>query len=197
MPYKKCIQKEEFNKRTVALHNLGKRSIEERPKEILKREGFGNWEMDTVVGGRGKGKATLLVLTERKFREEIVKKIPDKKACSVVRVLDKLQRSMGKKKFSETFKTITVDNGVEFMDNIGMEKNNRTKIYYCHPFCSSERGSNENHNRMIRRWIPKGASIEDVTPEQIKMINEWMNNYPRKMFGGLSSSEYKKYKMRN
>ena len=103
-----------------------------------------------------------------------------------------LERKYGKK-FYTKFKTITFDNGIEFMDYEGMEKSclrkgTRTKIYYAHPYCSGERGSNENNNRMIRRWIPKGTLIDDIPNKFIKQIEDWLNNYPRAMFDYKSSN---------
>ena len=64
----------------------------------------------------------------------------------------------------------------------------RTKIYYCHPYSSWERGSNENANRLIRRFIPKGADIGRFTHEMIKFIEDWINNYPRRIFDYKSSN---------
>lgn len=64
----------------------------------------------------------------------------------------------------------------------------RTKIYYCHPYSSWERGSNENANRLIRRFIPKGADIGRFTHKMIKFIENWINNYPRRIFDYKSSS---------
>ena len=194
---KKKAKKESKNERTVALHNLDARSIEERPKDVNKRESYGHWEMDTVVSGR-KGKACLLVLTERCLREEIIIKINDKKANSVVKALDRLEKKYGAKGFRNKFKSITMDNGVEFMDNTGIEKScinkkkPRTTTFYCHPFASSERGSNENANRLIRKWIPKGSIIDNITDEDIKKIESWMNNLPRKIFDGKSVNMMKK-----
>ena len=105
---------------------------------------------------------------------------------------NKKERKYGKR-FYIKFKTITFDNGAEFMDYEGMEKSclkkgNRTKIYYAHPYCSGERGTNENNNRMIRRWIPKGTLIDDISKEFIKQIENWINNYPRAMFDYKSSN---------
>ena len=79
------------------------------------------------------------------------------------------------------------------MDYEGMEqscirKGKRTQIYYAHPYCSGERGTNENNNRMIRRWIPKGIAIDNISKEFIKKIEEWLNNYPRAMFDYKSSN---------
>ena len=135
-------------------------SIENRPAEVDDRNTFGHWEMDTVVSA-GHAKETLLVLTERLTRHEFMILMPDRTAASVVKALNRIEWKFGKH-FPEIFKTITCDNGVEFSDCYGLEKKRRgkgkrTKIYYCHPYSSYERGSNEKQNRMIRRWLPKGA----------------------------------------
>ena len=68
-------------------------------------------------------------------------------------------------------------------------KKTRTKVYYAHPYRSCERGTNENNNRMIRRWIPKGTLIDNISKEFIEKIEEWINNYPRAMFDYKSSNE--------
>lgn len=194
----KTKKKKTGEKRTVALKNIKGTSIEDRPKEILKRQEPGHWEMDTVVGGQGKGKSCLLVLSERMTRNEIIRKIKDKKCSSVVKELDKLEKELGSKAFQEKFKTITCDNGVEFLKQEELEKGKRnknkrrTKIYYCHPFSSWERGTNENINKMIRRFIPKGANIDQYSTEDIAQIEKWINNYPRKILNGLTATEYKK-----
>lgn len=187
--------KQAYHKSRVAKKNLKGRSIEERAENILERNEFGHWEMDTVYAGKGKGKACLLVLSERMLRLERVIKIPDRTQQSVVSALNRLEKTLGYKNFIGTFKTITCDNGVEFLDFSGIEnsvcrkKKKRTTVYYCHPFCSGERGTNENINRMIRRKIPKGESIEPYTKEEIQKIEDWINNYPRKILNGKSASE--------
>lgn len=179
----------------VSLKNISARSIEERPQEVKKRNCFGHWELDTIIGtSLSTSKSCLLVLSERYTRREIIRKIPDKKASSVVAALNEIEKQYGKK-FRKTFKTITCDNGVEFSDTYGMEKSivghtPRTTIYYCHPYCSSERGTNENINKMIRRWFPKGTSFENITNEEIQACENWVNNYPRSIFNGLSSNEF-------
>ena len=87
-------------------------SIEKRPKVINQRITFGHWEMDTVKGKQGVTKSCMLVLTERKTRDEIIFKLKDQKAESVVDALDRLERKWGDM-FSKVFRSITVDNGVE------------------------------------------------------------------------------------
>ncbi len=193
LPCKRQTKKQEY-KRTVSLNNLKGTSIEQRPKEIKNRNNYGHWEMDTVVGAQGKGKQCLLVLSERASREEKIIRIPDKKAESVVSALNRIERAIGTNCFRDTFKTITMDNGVEFLDFNGIEKGcrnkekKRTTVYYCHPYSSWERGTNENTNKLIRRFIPKGALIENYTDEDLIYIEKWINNYPRKILDGLSAN---------
>lgn len=161
-------------------------SIEKRPSHINTREEFGHWEMDTVVGKRGESKHSLLVLTERKTREELIFLLTEHTAAQVVSCIDRLELAWGDK-FSKVFKTITVDNGKEFSDCVGIQRSaikecERTKVYYCHAYSSYERGSNENQNKLIRRKIPKGSNFDDKTEEDIKSIEVWINNYPRSLF---------------
>lgn len=179
--------------------------ITERPKEIDERNTFGHWEMDTVKGKRGT-KSSLLVLTERLTREEIIVKLKDQTAASVVRALDQIERRWGKR-FPEVFRTITVDNGVEFsffeqMQKSFLNKGSRTSIFYCHPYSSYERGSNENQNKLIRRHIPKGTNFDKKTEGFISSVQKWINTYPRKLFDykcseELFASELKKIGIKN
>lgn len=196
LPVKKEKRKKKNESSTVALNNKKGRSIEERDPAILERKQYGHWEMDTVVGAQGKGKSCLLVLSERMTREEIIIKIKDKKSSSVIRALNALEKKYGSKNFREKFRTITCDNGCEFLDSKGIEKSrytkgSRTTLYYCHPYSSWERGTNENINRMIRRFFPKGTIFDDVSKKQVEMVEAWINNYPRKIFGGISSKAYR------
>lgn len=135
--------------------------------------------------GKQVNKKRLLVLTERKTRHEIIVLLENGKTETVVAAVNALERKFGKLRFRRIFRTITVDNGVEFSDCEGIqtscvEDGERTHLYYCHPYNASERGSNENANKLIRRWLPKGTDFADLTDKQIRRIEEWMNNYPRK-----------------
>ena len=193
LPVKKEGKKRNYNKIRPAVNNSRGTSITERDKSIDKRTEYGHWEMDTVVGKKGTS-TVLLVLSERKTRQEIIAKLPSKSQSCVVNALDKLERKVGSKSFRETFKTITCDKGCENLDFEGIErsvltKHNRTKVYYAHPYSAWERGTNENSNKLIRRFIPKSADIGKYTSKEIKLIEHWINNYPRRIFNGLSSNE--------
>lgn len=183
--------KSKNKERRIAKHTPPDKSIENRPKEANDRSEYGHWEGDLVIGKRKKG-YVLLAFTERMTREEIIIKIKGKNNEYVVKAINGLERKFGQR-FYTKFKTITFDNGIEFMDYAKIEKScirkgKRTNVYYAHPYCSGERGSNENNNRMIRRWIPKGTTIDTVSNEFIKQIEDWINNYPRAMFGYKSSN---------
>ena len=168
-------------------------SIEQRPPEVDTRNEVGHWEMDCVVGKK-KSKEVLLVLSERKSRKEIIIKMKNKTTESVVAALDRLERRYGSM-FSKVFQSITVDNGSEFADCEGMERScrrpgkKRTKIYYCRPYSSYERGTNENINGMIRRWFPKGTDFGKVRVSDVQAVENWLNAYPREILGYISADE--------
>lgn len=193
LPVKKEGKKREYKKVKIPHKNLKGTSIEERPPEVEKRNEYGHWEMDCVVGKReGKG-AVLLVLSERSRREEIIIKMPSKTQESVVASLDRLEKKYGRE-FKIKFKTITVDNGSEFLDYKGIErsikgKDKRVKLYYAHPYSSWERGTNENTNKLIRRFIPKGTDISKISNVRIKYIESWINSYPRRILGYKSAND--------
>lgn len=183
--------KRKHHKRKVVAKRAPKgTSIEKRPVEITKRNSFGHWEMDCVCGST---KATLLVLTERVTRKEIIFPMKNQKSDSVVSCLNKLERRYGKL-FSQVFKTITVDNGSEFADFVGMQKSTygkrqRVSIYYCHPYSSYERGSNERINREIRRKLPKGTDLSKISAKEVQAVEDWLNTYPRKILNYATAQE--------
>lgn len=183
--------KRKNKKRSVSIKRAPKgTSIEKRPYEIKQRKTFGHWEMDCVCGSSN---ATLLVLTERLTRKEIIMPMINQKSESVIHCLNIIEHQYGKN-FKKTFKSITVDNGSEFSDFEKLEKSRygkgkRTAVYYCHPYCSSERGSNERLNREIRRLIPKGTDLSKFTREDIQHIEDWVNDYPRQVLDFATSRE--------
>lgn len=155
-------------------------SITERPMEINDRTEPGHWEMDLVVG-KSKSRPALLTLTERRSRREIIIKIPNKKASSVASALAKLDVS---------FKSVTTDNGSEFLQYEKLRQAlHGADVYYCHSYAAWEKGTNENHNRMIRRWFPKGTDFTKITQRELNELAQWLNQYPRRKLGGRSPAE--------
>lgn len=182
-------KKRKYRRTRIAYNNRNGTSITERPLKVENRQEAGHWEMDTVESCKGV-RAALLVLTERASRTEEIYKIKSKTQKEVKKALDKIEKKLGAKAFRKRYKTITCDNGIEFlaMDELEKSINNktikRTKIYYCHPYSAFERGSNENANKMIRRFIPKGANIGNYSEEEIQNIQDYINNCPRRILGG-------------
>lgn len=193
LPVKRNKTKKKYKRVKKAARPPKGNSIETRPPEIDTRESFGNWEMDCVEGKKGT-KKTLLVFTERKTRSEIAILMKDKTMLSVVKSLNSIERKLGSVQFKKMFKTITIDNGSEFQDFKGIETSIngscRTTVYYCHPYSAYERGSNENANKLIRRYFPKGYDFTHTTKAEVKRVERWINNYPREMFGWHTSKEY-------
>jgi IS30 family transposase len=166
--------------RTVALNNRRGKSIEERPKEANEREESGHWEIDLVVGRQGT-RSAILTLVERKTRRSVYVLVKNKTQKEVLAAIRRVRRRVCGD-FSEVFRSITADNGSEFLDSEGIKAASRCgEVYYAHPYSSWERGSNENGNKILRRFIPKGMDIGKLTARELQRIEDWVNNYPRKI----------------
>ena len=160
-------------------------SISKRPENVNNRSEFGHWEIDSVIGKKTKGEAVLLTLTERKTRKEIIRKLPDMSSEAVMKALHRLAEDAGEL-FPQVFKSITADNGSEFSE---LSTFPYSDIYFAHPYTSSERGTNENHNGLIRRFIPKSTSMNGYSNRAIESIQNWCNTLPRKILGYLTPDE--------
>ncbi|CNZ73356.1 IS1239 transposase [Streptococcus pneumoniae] len=159
-------------------------SIAQRPEAINLRLENGHYEIDTVLLTRAKNYCLLvltdrlLVLTNRKSRHQIIRLIPNKSAEVVNQALKLILKQ-------HKILSITADNGTEF--NRLFDIFSEEHIYYAHPYASWERGTNENHNRLIRRWLPKGT--KKMTPKEVAFIEKWINNYPKKCLDYKSPRE--------
>ena len=179
--------------RRISLTNRKGKSIEQRPKKVNDRLEYGHWEGDCVKSSKG-NTTCLLTLTERKSLEEIIIKIDRATQEEIKKAIDALEKKYGAK-FKLKFKSITFDNGVEFLNWKSLElsvlhpKKKRTIIYFAHAYSAWERGSNEVQNKMIRRFIPKGTNIHDVDDKEVVQIQDWMNNYPRKRLGYKTANQ--------
>lgn len=165
-------------------------SISERSERADRRDQLGHWEMDLIVSAK-KGRSVLLTLTERVTRQELIFLLPNRKAATVRGVFDKLEKR--DPTFRKKFKSITTDNGSEFLQYDKLTESihggKRFDIFYCHSYAAWEKGTNENHNRMIRRFFPKGTDFSKVSSDRVKKVEEWMNNYPRAKLGWKTPNE--------
>lgn len=162
-------------------------SIERRPEAINERKEFGHWEIDSVIGKKSAEDNVLLTLTERKSRKEIIRKIKGKTVKAVHRCLKRLKKEIPY--FDQVFRSITADNGSEFAQLYELGAELGVDVYYAHPYSSWERGQNENTNRLIRRWIPKGSMIKRYTKSKIEKVEDLINNMHRKSLKWKSAND--------
>ena len=151
-------------------------SIEERPPIVEQRSRIGDWEGDTVIGKHHKG--GLVTLAERKSRYTLAGRIRSKHAKGVRTVITRLL-----KPHKDNCHTLTLDNGKEFAEHERMAAALETKIFFAHPYCSWERGLNENDNGLLRQYFPKEMELLEITDAQVQQAVERLNHRPRKVLG--------------
>lgn len=151
----------------------GKRPITERPASVERRRQKGHWEIDTVLGGRGKD--CILTMVERKTGYLLIGKLKARTSEEAAKAtLELINAHQGK------VKTITADNGTEFHSYAQIEEKSAVKFYFATPHHSWERGSNENTNGLIRQYLPKRQSMAKLTQFQCDQIALKINLRPRK-----------------
>ncbi len=155
---------------------VGRVCITERPEIIETRSRIGDWEADTVIGRQGG--AVLVTLAERKSRFSIIVKAENKTATAVSAAITK---SMAP--HASNVHTLTYDNGKEFAYHQQVSDGLDAKGFFAHPYHSWERGLNENTNGLIRQYLPKGTSFDDLTERDVQDIMDKLNNRPRKCLG--------------
>lgn len=175
------IKKTRENKRELGT------SIEKRPDSVDTREEFGHWEIDSVIGRKAEGESQVMTIVERKQRKSIWLKVRDHSAEAIDEALAGLIEQFGDK-YNEVFKSITGDNGSEFA-NLAKVEAKGIAVYFTHPYSSYEKGTNECHNKMLRRFIPKGKSINDYSTDDILFFADKINNLPRKILGYRTPEE--------
>jgi IS30 family transposase len=156
-------------------------SIEKRAQSVLKRKRIGHWETDNVIGKQTDTTA-LSVTVERKVLFTLLTKLVDRSAYTKQQaVVDRLK--------IYPRKTLTVDNGKENTNHRQIANALHVSLYFCHAYASWEKPSVENMNGRIRRYIPKGLSIDDITEETIAEIEHKLNHTPRKRLQFLTPCE--------
>ena len=174
-PYKKRTGKAEARGQII-----GRISIDERPVIVDEKTRIGDWEADTVIGKGHQG--VLVTLAERCSKRTLIAPVPNKRADVVRDAIIALLKS-------ETVHTITFDNGKEFAYHAEIKEALSSDNYFAHPYHSWERGLNENHNGLIRQYLPKGMKLNRVSHEQVAAIQEKLNNRPRKTLGYKTPNE--------
>ena len=152
-------------------------SIDLRPGEVLSRQKFGHWEVDTVVGTKDSSDV-ILTMDERKTRMRFIVKIPSRTAAAVREGVERIIQRESLPR--SVFKSITADNGPEFAHL--PQDFPEIPIFYAHPYSAWERGTNENQNGLLRRFFPKGRSLAHVSEDALLHAQNWINCLPRKLF---------------
>ena len=156
--------------------------IDKRAKIVDKRSRIADWEGDTVIGKGHQG--ILVTLVERKSRYTLAAPLPRRTSALVGQAMIELLRP-----HKERCKTITLDNGKEFADHEFIAKCLQAKVYFAHPYCSWERGLNENTNGLLRQYFPKQMSLAGVTQSQVDAAVYALNHRPRKCLGWRTPHE--------
>ena len=151
-------------------------SIDERPSVVDERKRVGDWELDTVIGRPGG--AVLVTAVERKTRFSVVALSANKTAEAVKDALLGVLTPL-----AAWVRTLTYDNGKELALHEDIAEALSAKGYFAHPYHSWERGLNENTNGLIRQYVPKGTSMDDLTQDDVNNIMDRLNNRPRKCLG--------------
>lgn len=157
-------------------------SIEQRPKIVASKRRYGDWEADTIVGGRHKG--GILSAVERKSKLTRLRKLATKGAAELRDNCVALLRSLAAK-----VHTVTVDNGKEFCEHEQIAAALHARIYFAHPYASWERGLNENTNGLVRQYFPKKSDFVPITNAELNRVAELLNNRPRKTLGYRTPNE--------
>ena len=158
-------------------------SIEDRPKIVDEKSRIGDWEIDTVIGKNHKG--AFVTIVDRVSKFTIIAKVPTKHADGVTAATIKTLSL-----YAGVVHTITSDNGTEFAGHEEIAKQLNTQFYFAHPYSSWERGLNENTNGLIRQYVKKGSSFDNVTNNTAKKIMSRLNNRPRKSLNYMTPNEF-------
>jgi len=166
-------------------------SIDNRPEHIQLREEVGHWEGDLVIGKNHK--SAIGTIVERKTRFTLIVKLSSKKAEEVAHEFSEILNQLN----SKFKKTMTYDNGIEMARHEKITENTGMKIYFAHPYSSWERGTNENTNGLIRRYLPKGTNFNEISENKLKIIQHKLNNRPRKIIGYKTPNEMMDLELKN
>jgi IS30 family transposase len=161
---------------------VGRRPISERPAHIETMSQVGHWEGDTVIGAAHK--QAIVTLVERKSGYALIAKVSNKTSDLVSQAIITQLNPV-----TPLVKTLTFDNGKEFAEHARIDTALKSTTYFADPFASWQRGSNENFNGLLRQYIPKKRPLSTVTNKELRMIQDRLNNRPRKRLGFKTPNE--------
>ena len=157
-------------------------SIDERPKVVDRKSRIGDWEIDLVIGKGHSG--ALVTIVERKTSFTVSTRVDGKSADIVTAATIALLMP-----YKDAVLTITADNGKEFAYHEKMTKALDAPVYFADPYCSWQRGLNENTNGLLRQYWPKATNFKEVKQKEVASVIVKLNNRPRKKLGYKTPSE--------
>jgi IS30 family transposase len=163
----------------------GRRHIKDRPKEAREAKELGHWEMDTVISAKG-SKGGLLVMLDRCSRRYVIEHLSHISQDDVIMAI----RRMKRRKALRVVRSVTTDNGCEFLDQKRLDRAFGAETYYTRAYASYEKGSIENCNRLVRRWYPKGTDFNQLSRHQIRQLEDWINSIHRESLNGETAYAY-------
>lgn len=162
--YHNAVKKRGGPKRGQSVLIDGRTTIEQRPKKVLQRIEFGHYEGDFIESGKD-GKGSLLVLVERKTRYPFLKYLENRDTATVNRTTAELLANL-------PVNSLTVDNDISFQKHEELSEVLQTAIYFCHPQSPHEKGTVENRNKAIRRYVKKRSDLSGYKAEYFTMVQE-------------------------
>lgn len=163
----------------------GRRPMADRPRAADERSELGHFEMDTIVSGCG-AKGGLLVMIDRMSRRYVIEHINHISQDEVIKAI----RKMKARGALPTIRSVTTDNGCEFLDQRRLDRVFRAETYYTRAYASYEKGSVENCNRIVRRWFPKGTNFRAFTRKEIRCLEDTINTIHRQSLNGETAYAY-------
>jgi IS30 family transposase len=166
--YSKSVHKKGGPKRDRPVSIDGRTMIDQRPKVVDSREEFGHYEGDFIESGKD-GKGSLLVLVERKTRYPFLKYLED-------RTTENVNKEVRKMLGDNPIESLTIDNDISFQKHRELSKLIEAEIYFCHPRCPHEKGTIENRNKAIRRYVKKRCDLSKLPKEIFPFVEEKLRN---------------------
>jgi len=160
--YSKSVHKKGGPKRGTLVTIDGRTTIDQRPKEVDSRVEFGHFEGDYIESGKD-GRGSLLVLIERKTRYPFLVYLEDKTTSNINRLVARTLHGL-------PVKSLTIDNDISFQKHAELSELINATVFFCHPQCPHEKGTVENRNKAIRRYLKKKSDLSSFAPEFISEV---------------------------